>query len=199
MEAFKGTLPLRFQSTPPHGGRHPFNRFMPRHGSFNPRPRMGGDCRCLSARTPSVFQSTPPHGGRRDADETIGVINVFQSTPPHGGRRDVDHDLRLFDVSIHAPAWGATADDLQKIIDKYHVSIHAPAWGATGGRLSVFQALRFQSTPPHGGRLHLKVLRLFQLCFNPRPRIGGDSTTARTISAFLFQSTPPHRGRRTAS
>ncbi len=33
------------------------------------------------------------------------------------------------------------------------VSIHAPAWGATRSRTSQINSSRFQSTPPHGGRL----------------------------------------------
>ena len=33
-------------------------------------------------------------------------------------------------ISIHAPAWGATAQDVRdKLLDI--ISIHAPAWGAT--------------------------------------------------------------------
>ena len=54
-------------------------------------------------------------------------------------------------VSIHAPARGAT---LQKEYIDYilNVSIHAPARGATEARLSGFDTLEFQSTPPRGGR-----------------------------------------------
>ena len=33
-------------------------------------------------------------------------------------------------ISIHAPAWGATHDEMKKEKDRI-ISIHAPAWGAT--------------------------------------------------------------------
>jgi len=55
------------------------------------------------------------------------------------------------------------------------VSIHAPAWGATvpGGD---------EGAP--GG-------------FNPRPRVGGDSSGPRnSLARWVFQSTPPRGGRR---
>ena len=77
----------------------------------------------------------------------------------------------------------------------------------------------FQSTPPHGGRRDLRFRRLISRCFNPRPRMGGD-TAAQNLPAqgrcfnprprmggdvlkmtletcrIKFQSTPPHGGRR---
>ena len=56
---------------------------------FNPRPRMGGDT--LSS--------------RRDLCNLM-----FQSTPPHGSKRSIYKYLARLCVSIHAPAWGATAD-----------------------------------------------------------------------------------------
>ena len=76
-------------------------------------------------------------------------------------------------VSIHAPAWGATADDFSRnritmrfnprarvgrdmvncldILDA-DVSIHAPAWGATDCNWLISQSLTFQSTRPRGAR-----------------------------------------------
>src|SRR5690606_34257371 len=68
-------------------------------------------------------------------------------------------------VSIHAPAWGATPLTLGEA-HPVVVSIHAPAWGATGG-----------TGVPRGrdGR------------FNPRPRVGGD-TTQLVITASVSVS-----------
>ena len=40
--------PRKFQSTPPHGGRLNFLLACGHAQSFNPRPRMGGDCFCLT-------------------------------------------------------------------------------------------------------------------------------------------------------
>ena len=100
----------------------------------------------------------------------------FQSTPPHGGRPVVDEEcLEGCEVSIHAPAWGATIGHSLHLYFLL-VSIHAPAWGATSTSFSSFLAARFQSTPPHGGRL---VNRLSLQAIHDE-----------------FQSTPPHGGRR---
>ena len=60
-------------------------------------------------------------------------------------------------VSIHAPTWGATSRYFRKYCG-YGVSIHAPTWGATyeQRRISETAAL-FQSTHPHGVRLHRAI------------------------------------------
>ena len=79
--------------------------------------------------------------------------NAFQSTPPRGGRRSTQALLSGLKVSIHAPARGATLLRAQRFKITL-VSIHAPARGATGHKM------RCQS---------------FRVCFNPRPRAGGDS------------------------
>ena len=79
----------------------------------------------------------------------------------------------LLNVSIHAPAWGATLSVCSCSVGLW-VSIHAPAWGATFFIFFIFfikcfnprprmggdniyyhmgsMVIRFQSTPPHGGR-----------------------------------------------
>jgi len=76
----------------------------------------------------------------------------FNPRPRMGGDRDISLCLHPLFVSIHAPAWGATAEGSpQSLAGK--VSIHAPAWGATCPFLS---------------------LPCLYICFNPRPRMGGD-------------------------
>ncbi len=101
---------LRFQSTPPRGGRRGASYIayrMPEvsihapawgatkdsglpprcSNGFNPRPRVGGDAANSSTSNPlNTFQSTPPRGGRRT--DPFWQINYppFQSTPPRGGR-----------------------------------------------------------------------------------------------------------------
>ena len=97
---------------------------------------------------------------------------------------------------IRAPAWGATRAVWIIGCDLY-VSIRAPAWGATPPPCSSLQS---------GPR------------FNPRPRVGGDTTEAKARGAWdvsirapawgatlhcfglmapgLFQSAPPRGGRR---
>ena len=123
---------LKFQSAPPHGGRHvyivlpivmPSFQSAPPHGGrplgivtsghpacFNPRPRTGGDMKSsIWSSVRLEFQSAPPHGGRPSRCHISLGLKGFQSAPPHGGRpflkmrRAVDHN-----VSIRAPARGAT-------------------------------------------------------------------------------------------
>ncbi len=57
---------------------------------------------------------------------------------------------------------------------KKEVSIHAPAWGATATPAWAAQLPEFQSTPPRGGRPTMFSGTVSLICFNPRPRVGGD-------------------------
>jgi len=54
------------------------------------------------------------------------------------------------------------------------VSIHAPAWGATAEGYVPYSKERFQSTLPHGERQPLSELRAGLPRFNPRSRMGSD-------------------------
>ena len=101
-------------------------------------------------------------------------------------------------VSIHAPAWGATINEIGDTASIIQVSIHAPAWGATQEPArqtvkEVFQstpprgerlyerklygitAMEFQSTPPRGERRTRPSSRQPSTRFNPRPRVGSDN------------------------
>jgi len=100
-----------------------------------------------------------------------------------------------YNVSIHAPAWGATAEAFNGI-GADDVSIHAPAWGATFHHPHLKCLLLFQSTHPHGVRpytinigdwveafqsTHPHGVRREFFCynvnyqrFNPRTRMGCD-------------------------
>ena len=71
-------------------------------------------------------------------------------------------------VSIHAPVWGATADDVTKRLISA-VSIHAPVWGAT---LVVIAVEPWRS-------------------FNPRTRVGCDLLDDDIDYQVQFQSTHP--------
>ena len=77
-------------------------------------------------------------------------------------------------VSIHAPAWGATSDELDDAVQEA-VSIHAPAWGATG-RSGLARRLRRR--------------------FDPRARMGRDFSIAGLRAGLAgFRSTRPHGAR----
>ena len=76
----------------------------------------------------------------------------FQSTRPRGARPvGVLHLLRHFEVSIHAPTWGATKRQKNRLKMTY-VSIHAPTWGATPGRQSAIRELSSFNPRAHVGR-----------------------------------------------
>ncbi len=163
-----GTLPLPFQSTPPRGGRHVYER----HAEANYRVSIHAPekvrhlFKAVSIHAPgpeehqvnpSRFNPRPRAGGDAMAASTTALTVLFQSTPPRGGRlqtRSYHKGGRY--VSIHAPARGATKGAQGgSYVGK--VSIHAPARGAT----AVFAAERlfdkFQSTPPRGGRRGARV------------------------------------------
>ncbi len=170
-------LTLTFQSTPPRGGR-----------------RRAGAIYCLAD---MAFQSTPPRGGRPVIADTSRLSFLVSIHAPARGatRRCISTEAR-HGVSIHAPARGATPTSM--ITVQYgQVSIHAPARGATA--ISIGQLASqwlFQSTPPRGGRhsgrdgeLYLVLVSIHApargatkriltghttICFNPRPRAGGD-------------------------
>ena len=146
----------QFQSTRPRGARLSSDVRSPDQSAFqSTRPRgarPGAPCRVRSRR--SSFNPRARVG--RDSSSTTGIVSLdkFQSTRPRGARHaeligSLAHAAR---VSIHAPAWGATADRLG-CIRVENVSIHAPAWGATICQVAVQQRpCKFQSTRPRGAR-----------------------------------------------
>ncbi len=79
---------------------------------------------------------------------------------------------------------------------KLSVSIHAPAWGATCFDQQTGFGDVFQSTPPRGGRPMRGDGLHGRRCFNPRPRVGGDTRYRLPKCKHGFQSTPPRGGRR---
>ncbi len=142
----------------------------------------------------SEFQSTPPRGGRLRNSVHDAQLSEFQSTPPRGGRLDgIPYMTPAERVSIHAPARGATS--VERHSQDSPVSIHAPARGATrhfrifdtsytrfnprpraGGDcpdLPGRAPIRFQSTPPRGGRQIHSQERLLWSVFQSTPPRGG--------------------------
>ena len=143
-----------FQSTRPRGARRIAVFNLSSKACFNPRARVGRDCRFYR-----IFQRILRFNPRARVGRDLYTIIVV---------------LTRLDVSIHAPAWGATTmastamggtpgfnprarvgrdSTFDHCYSVTNVSIHAPAWGATH-RL-VYQGrcyLPFQSTRPRGAR-----------------------------------------------
>ena len=234
----------RFQSTPPHGGRHcirnrkkvGYCRFNPRprmggdkdRGNgpcfilrFNPRPRMGGDrrirdndchCSCFNPRprmggdmvvmalcsTLYGFNPRPRMGGDQQTPPAKAGQCRFQSTPPHGGRpANPACESRAMSVSIHAPAWGATL--IFHCIPLSYLSFNPrPRMGGDfKTNLADAALVRFQSTPPHGGRPTICPKCKTPYWFQSTPPHGGRRHTVHSRQRQdKFQSTPPHGGRR---
>ena len=110
---------------------------------------------------------------------------AFQSTHPRGVRPySTRAAAKRWAISIHAPAWGAT---LQQLVSstRFSISIHAPAWGATCaityGGVTVYT---FQSTHPRGVRRNGFSSRYHVgYDFNPRTRVGCDRSTTVSPAA----------------
>ena len=102
-------------------------------------------------------------------------------------------------VSIHAPVWGRTVLLDPPVPTNASVSIHAPVWGRTAtARYARDGVAVFQSTPPCGGeRCRRAGPRGNSLGFNPRPRVGANTTLPNGPTCCpRFQSTPPCGGER---
>ena len=166
--------PFVFQSTPPHGGRRPGDAEALQPACFNPRPRTGGDGQ---RRVVNVGSRVSIHAPARGATRTrngYGYGMMFQSTPPHGGRRDQQTSPCPRSRFNPRPRTGGDSTGRKKRVALL-VSIHAPARGATKRCVWCEWHVLFQSTPPHGGRLIGANEFTLLLCFNPRPRTGGDT------------------------
>ena len=168
--------PSGFNPRPRAGGDHGDQAQHSAHHGFNPRPRAGGDCGSLGAYGGVVmFQSTPPRGGRpihwatharpvrvsihapaRGATQLTRASTLhirFQSTPPRGGRLGLilGHVGHLL-VSIHAPARGATPSLMDGRAARPSFNPRPRAGGDCPSTVRPESRIRFQSTPPRGGR-----------------------------------------------
>ena len=99
-------------------------------------------------------------------------------------------------VSIHAPAWGATLEDVE-LLAPTPVSIHAPAWGATCDAWVIDVEWQVSIHAPAWGATN-------QYCYQIRfpdvsihaPAWGATPQRLNTNHSILFQSTLPHGERR---
>ncbi len=137
----------RFRPTPPRRGRPSSDpRPASTDGSFDPRPRAGGDvCKAVSRAFSAGFRPTPPRRGRHHQRGVPWLI--------------------MF-VSTHAPAQGATRTRWT-MRRGGPVSTHAPAQGATMGVMAQDVARVFRPTPPRRGRR----TPLYRAVFPPQSRL----------------------------
>ena len=120
---------------------------------------------------------------------------MFQSTHPQGVRRIWPRSpCRYCSVSIHAPAGGATDIDLSGL-EEEDVSIHAPAGGATHQVAHVIQGANVSIHAPAGGATSLgSTMTLLSMSFNPRTRMGCDSTRVPLQTGMLRFNPRTRRG-----
>ena len=119
----------------------------------------------------------------------------FQFTPLREGRRIVmDKDAQLSFISIHAPAGGATACQID-LQNQEYISIHAPAGGATQAHLSQSTGMIFKFTPLREGRRHAAVVVECAGVISIHAPAGGATCTPRSGSPpSYFNSRPCGRG-----
>ena len=143
--------------------------------SFNPRTRTGCDCFYpYSNFFIAVFQSTHPHGVRHCRESLCKRVVSFNPRTRTGCDKKSPIISSFCFVSIHAPARGATLTKEINKLEKMFQSTHPH--GVRLHRLCVAIFLyQFQSTHPHGVRLDwLWRARREAACFNPRTRTGCD-------------------------
>ena len=177
-----GVVFKRFQFPPPCRGRHgipdelPANEevsipapvqgatselcsHVPIYGSFNSRPRAGGDiCRKSPLLIVLGFNSRPRAGGDGTLVDDGYNIQLFQFPPPCRGRR-----------CAQLPP-----------LCRQKVSIPAPVQGATETRFASAAQSLFQFPPPCRGRRPLQRQNTSRHNVSiPAPRAGGDPAYRR--------------------
>ena len=116
-----------FQSTLPHGERPERRRWIHATANFNPRSRMGSDCR---AKQLPEYEDISIHAPAWGATGDTGLASVVRLHFNPRSRMGSDYRIiqvpNLGIISIHAPAWGATPR-LRLLGRRHLISIHAPA------------------------------------------------------------------------
>ena len=149
-----------------------------------------------------------PVWGAKLVNITCQVVHLFQSTHPCGVRISTCSPLHLYTsfnprtrvgceglfeqkwgyrtVSIHAPVWGAKSEQNELTI-QLDVSIHAPVWGAKLLSCVLYKKWRVSIHAPVWGANRIERRRLDWQSFNPRTRVGCESTSVtRYLGLFCF-------------
>ena len=146
--------------------------------NFNPRSRKGSDKRQADiAERIDQFQSTLPQGERL---QRFGSKHIILSDFNPRSRKGSDSEalkIQQFwdDISIHAPARGATLQNLAMRLTRC-ISIHAPARGATElqSKYSVSRSISIHA-PARGATKPGRLSWSWMKNFNPRSRKGSDT------------------------
>ena len=102
------------------------------------------------------------------------------------------------EVSIHAPAWGATAERQEWLANLERVSIHAPAWGATICAAVSSSARCVSIHAPAWGATWFPSLRWMPERVSIHAPAWGATSRSLLIQCLTiteFQSTRPHGAR----
>ena len=189
-----------FQSTHPHGVRQRTPGGFYTLFCFNPRTRMGCDCRGRLERPKGHVSIHAPARGATKLGRRSTVCWRFQSTHPHGvrprtgfGRRigkrfnprtrtGCDKTCNYAASFVHGfnprtrTGCDASKGTIGSITDSFNPRTRT---GCDHRRRSYSPRLpRFQSTHPHGVRLVDCKSVSSTLCFNPRTRTGCDRRSA---------------------
>ena len=123
------------------------------------------------------FQSTHPSGVRLECHaQPCAQLVISIHAPQWGATADQPRLKRMAVISIHAPQWGATCLSDGHVADLI-ISIHAPQWGATEAFDKLTPELEISIHAPQWGATHSACLRsCTSYHFNPRTPVGCDTT-----------------------
>ena len=143
-----------------------------------------------------MFQSTRPRGARQRRAQNPGNLQSFNPRARGGRDKSAYYFFSFSRVSIHAPAGGATANNLETAR-----SIKFQSTRPRGARLDNVGLLNtdvaFQSTRPRGARLSFHRLLLSHTRVSIHAPAGGATRTRRLRAGrSKFQSTRPRGARR---
>ncbi len=196
---------IRFQSTPPHGGRPDWTCFSRMRRCLIHAPAWGATDTFLLDKIVSIHA---PAGGRPGIlGIQAGWLFVFHPRPRMGATEFIARypSIQHGQVSIHAPAWGRRRavtrirNDTSKIVSIHapawgdtnqsiylqliRISIHAPAWGRRQSHGSLSSRTCFIHAPAWGRRIIAHDLDHLcgRCCFNPRPRMGATAYIINSI------------------
>ena len=143
--------------------------------SFNPRTRMGCDaCYRSVGRAVRGFNPRTRMGCDQPLLRFRAIPVCFNPRTRMGC--DFRHVVQIDFIQSFNPRTRMGCDESLLALGRGGaVSIHAPAWGATQLNNRNTEALKFQSTHPHGVRPTTSITIAIPInSFNPRTRMGCD-------------------------